>query len=64
MNVGARLCEYCKATNQQLVISGELLSLMSIPDDLSVGEKKNIAVRGRQEHIEALAVEARSPPSS
>ena len=64
MNVGARLCEYCKTINQQLVISGDLLSLMTLPDDLSAGESSSIEVRGRQERIEALAVEERKPASS
>jgi adenylate cyclase len=60
MNVGARLCEYCKAINQQLVISGDLMRLMAMPDDLAAGEAESIAVRGRQEHIQALVVEERS----
>jgi adenylate cyclase len=60
MNVGARLCEHCKTVNQQLVISGDLLRLMAMPDDLVVGEAESIAVRGRQEHIQALMVEERS----
>ncbi len=63
MNVAARLCEYCKAINQHLVISGDLMGLMTIPDDLSVGESKSIAVRGRQERVEAHVVKARSTPS-
>ena len=37
MNVAARLCEYCKAINQRLVISGDLLRLTKVPDDLAVG---------------------------
>jgi class 3 adenylate cyclase len=64
MNVGARLCEYCKTINRQLVISGDLLSLMRLPDDLVAGESSSIEVRGRQERIEALAVEGRAPGSS
>ena len=65
MNVGARLCEYCKTINRRLVVSGDLLSLTTIPDDLMVGEGKMIAVRGRQAPVEAHAVEAESaPPSS
>ena len=63
MNVAARLCEYCKAINQHLVISGDLMGLMTIPDNLSVGESKSIAVRGRQERVETHVVEARSTPS-
>jgi adenylate cyclase len=64
MNVGARLCEYCKTINRQLVISADLLNLMRLPDDLSAGESSSIEVRGRQERIEALAVEERAPGSS
>ena len=60
MNVGARLCEHCKTINQQLVISGDLMRLMAMPDDLVAGESESIAVRGRQEHIQALTVEERS----
>ena len=50
MNVAARLCEHCKAVDQQLVVSGDLLHLMMIPGDL-VGEGKSIAVRGRREQV-------------
>jgi adenylate cyclase len=56
MNVGARLCEYCKTVSQQLVISGDLLSLMTLPDDLSAGDSSSIEVRGRQERVEAHVV--------
>ena len=64
MNVGARLCEHCKTFNQQLVISGDLMRLMAMPDDLAAGEAESIAVRGRQEHVQALVVEERSRPSA
>ena len=37
MNVAARLCEYCKAVNQRLVISGNLLHKVTVPVDLRVG---------------------------
>ena len=60
MNVGARLCEYCKTVNRRLVVSGELVRLMQVPDDLTVGEGKSVAARGRQEPVEAHVVEARS----
>jgi len=60
MNVGARLCEHCKTVNQQLVISGDLMGLMAMPDDLVAGAAESIAVRGRQEPIQALMVEERS----
>ena len=59
MNVGARLCEYCKTVNQRLVVSGDLLRLIGIIDDWAVGEGELIAVRGRQERVEAHVVETR-----
>src|SRR5208282_4231174 len=61
MNVGARLCEHCKTINQRLVISGDLMSLLAMPDDLVAGEAESVAVRGRQERVEAHVVEARPP---
>jgi hypothetical protein len=59
MNVGARLCEYCKTINQRLVVSGDLLQLMGVIDDWAVGDGELIAVRGRQEQVEAHVVERR-----
>jgi len=59
MNVGARLCEYCKIINQRLVVSGDLLRLIGVHDDWAVGEGELIAVRGRQERVEAHVVERR-----
>ena len=56
MNVAARLCEYCKAVDQRLVVSGDLLRQATIPIDLRVGDGERIALRGRQEHIEAHAI--------
>ncbi len=57
MNVAARLCEYCKATNERLVVSGELLRLASVPDDLKVGKCETISVRERLQPVEAHAVD-------
>ena len=59
MNVGARLCEYCKTINQRLVVSGDLMRLIGVVDDWAVGEGELIAVRGRHERVEAHAVERR-----
>jgi class 3 adenylate cyclase len=56
MNVAARLCEYCKAADQRLVVSGDLLGQMTIPADLRVGDGESIALRGRQEPIEMHAI--------
>jgi class 3 adenylate cyclase len=57
MNVAARLCEYCKVVNHRLVISGDLLHQMTIPGDLRVDGGVSVALRGRQERIEAHAIE-------
>jgi class 3 adenylate cyclase len=57
MNVAARLCEYCKVVDQQLVVSGDLLRAIAIPPDLAIGEGKSIAVRGRRQQVAAHVVE-------
>jgi hypothetical protein len=49
MNVTARLCEYCKQASQHLVVSADLLSLLTIPSELVVGNSETIALRGRHE---------------
>jgi class 3 adenylate cyclase len=56
MNVAARLCEYCKANNQRLIVSGELLGQLAMPADLKADEGKSITLRGRQEQIEVHAI--------
>jgi adenylate cyclase len=57
MNVAARLCEYCKAVDRRLIVSNELLRQLTIPLDLRVGSGESIALRGRQERVEAHAVD-------
>jgi class 3 adenylate cyclase len=57
MNVGARLCEYCKAINQRLILSQELLDQIAIPADLEVDDGKSITLRGRRERIEVYVIE-------
>ena len=57
MNVAARLCEYCKVVDQQLVVSWDLLRVMTIPADLVIGEGKSIAVRGRREQVATHVIE-------
>ena len=47
MNVGARLCEYCKAIDQQLVVSGDLLDRVAVPADLAVSPAESVTLRGR-----------------
>jgi class 3 adenylate cyclase len=60
MNVGARLCEYCKTVNRRLVVSGDLLRLMRAGDDWIVEKGERVVVRGRQERVEAHVVERRA----
>ena len=61
MNVAARLCEVGKTINRRLVVSGELLRPIRVPDPLEVGEGKSVASRGRQEPVEAHLVKWRRP---
>ncbi len=56
MNVAARLCEHCKAIDQRLVVSGDLLRRLTIPPDLQVGDGERIALRGRQQPVETHAI--------
>jgi class 3 adenylate cyclase len=60
MNVGARLCEYCKSIDRRLVVSGDALRLMAIPADVEIGDGKSIAVRGRREPVEVHVIEPRT----
>jgi adenylate cyclase len=53
MNVAARLCEYCKVANKRLVVSGHMLHQATIPTALGVANCETIALRGRQERVEA-----------
>jgi class 3 adenylate cyclase len=57
MNVAARLCEYCKAIDRRLVVSGDALRLMTIQPGLVIGGGTCIAVRGRQERVEVHVIE-------
>jgi class 3 adenylate cyclase len=56
MNVAARLCDYCKAIDQRLVVSGDLLRRVTIPIDLRIGDRQSVALRGRKEPVEAHAI--------
>jgi adenylate cyclase len=58
MNVAARLCEQCKASDQRLIVSADLLRQTTIPKELKIGESVSLALRGRQRPIEAHAVES------
>ena len=60
MNVGARLCEYCKTVNRRLMVSADLLRLLTVRGEWIVGTCERIAVRGRQERVEAHVVERRA----
>jgi adenylate cyclase len=59
MNVAARLCEYCKTIDERLVVSGDLLRLTAAPAGLLVSSGERIAIRGRQEPVEAHVVAPR-----
>ena len=52
MNVSARLCEYCKVCGCNLIVSGDVLSCLTIPQNLQVGVGQSIALRGRNSLLE------------
>ena len=52
MNVSARLCEYCKACGCNLIVSGDVLSRVTIPQNLQVSVGRSIALRGRNSLLE------------
>ena len=52
MNVSARLCEYCKACGCNLIVSGDVLSRVTIPQNLQVSVGQSIALRGRNSPLE------------
>ena len=52
MNVSARLCEYCKVRNCNLIVSGDVLGRVTIPPDLKVDVGQTTALRGRDRPIE------------
>lgn len=56
MNVAARLCDHCKAAEETLLVSADLLRTAAVPPGLAVGTGANITLRGRQTPVEAHAV--------
>ena len=52
MNVSARLCEYCKVCGCNLIVSGDVLSRVTIPQNLQVSVGQSIALRGRNSLLE------------
>lgn len=57
MNVTARLCEYCKAVDQRLIVSDALLRRVAIPTGLQIGAGEAIALRGRRAEIAVHGVD-------
>jgi class 3 adenylate cyclase len=56
MNVAARLCDHCKASEAALLVSADLLRAAAVPPGLVVGSATSIALRGRQAPVEVHAV--------
>lgn len=52
MNVSARLCEHCKARNCNLIVSGDVLSRLTVPPNLKVGAGRTTALRGRDRFLD------------
>jgi class 3 adenylate cyclase len=61
MNVAARLCEHCKAVDEAILVSADLLRATAVPPELAVGTRARIALRGRQEPVETHAVRRAAP---
>jgi adenylate cyclase len=47
MNVSARLCEHCKVCGSDLIVSSDVLSRVTIPQNLQASVVQSIALRGR-----------------
>jgi len=56
MNVSARLCEYSKVCGCDLIVSGEVLSHVTIPQNLQMSVGQSIALRGRNSLLEVHEV--------
>jgi class 3 adenylate cyclase len=52
MNVSARLCETCKVRDCNLIVSGDVLTRVTVPPDLQVSVGQSIALRGRDQLLE------------
>jgi adenylate cyclase len=62
MNVAARLCDHCKAADDALLISADLLRCATVPPGLDVGSGASVALRGRQAAVEIHAVRRSTQP--
>jgi adenylate cyclase len=58
MNVAARICEYCKASSCNLLVSGAVFGHVALPQDLTASAGERIALRGREQPLEVYQVEA------
>ena len=63
MNVAARLCDHCKAAEEALLVSADLLRTASVPQGLAVEPGTSITLRGRQMPVEVHAVYRTAPAS-
>ncbi len=62
MNVAARLCDHCKAADEALLVSADLLRAAAVPPGLAVGAPASIALRGRQAPVATHAVRRSTAP--
>jgi adenylate cyclase len=56
MNVAARLCDHCKAADEGLLVSADLLRCAAVAPGCAVGGRASIALRGRHAPVETHAV--------
>jgi class 3 adenylate cyclase len=61
MNVAARLCDHCKAADEALLISADLLHSAAVPPELALAPRASITLRGRQAEVGTHAVRRNAP---
>ena len=61
MNVAALLCDQCKAADEALLVSADLLRATVRAPDLAIGTGASVTLRGRQAPIEVHAVHRDTP---
>jgi len=52
MNVAARVCEYCKVSGCNWLVSGAVLRRVTLPGKLEISAGESIALRGREQPLE------------
>ena len=56
MNVAARLCDYCKIIEENLVVSDDLMRIMTLENPLIASAARCVQLRGKGEPTEVMAI--------